>query len=201
MLRAGDLVVLTGPLGAGKTTLVQGIGEGSAVRGQVASPTFIIARVHPPLGGGPALVHVDAYRLGSLDELEALDLDASLEDSVTVVEWGEGLVEVLSADRLEVTLDRGHGARRAGEDVAGADRRVRTSPSRAGWSCAAVGPRWAGVVLPERLIGEGCQDGGRARPGSRHLHRHRRGARRATAPPWPGGRWPSSAATPSCSAR
>ncbi len=146
VLRAGDLVVLTGPLGAGKTTLVQGIGDGMAVRGQVASPTFIIARVHPPLGDGPALVHADAYRLGSLDELEALDLDTSLEESVTVVEWGEGLVEVLSADRLEVTLDRGHGGvagrgRRgasAGEDVA-VPRRL---------AVRGVGPRWAGVVLP-----------------------------------------------------
>ncbi|WP_372592737.1 tRNA (adenosine(37)-N6)-threonylcarbamoyltransferase complex ATPase subunit type 1 TsaE, partial [Actinotalea sp.] len=76
LLRAGDLVVLTGPLGAGKTTLTQGLGSGLGVRGQVASPTFIIARVHPSLGDGPPLVHVDAYRLGSLEELDALDLDA-----------------------------------------------------------------------------------------------------------------------------
>src|SRR4051795_4971836 len=91
LLRAGDLVVLTGDLGAGKTTLTQGLGAGLGVRGQVASPTFIIARVHPPLADGPALVHVDAYRLGSLDEVDALDLDTSLDESVTVVEWGEGL--------------------------------------------------------------------------------------------------------------
>ena len=104
LLRAGDLVVLTGPLGAGKTTLVQGIGQGLEVRGPVTSPTFVIARVHPALGGGPGLVHVDAYRLGSVAEVDDLDLDASLDDCVTVVEWGEGLVEGLAADRLEVTI-------------------------------------------------------------------------------------------------
>lgn len=149
LLRPGDLVVLTGPLGAGKTTLVQGIGAGLGVRGQVASPTFIIARVHPSLAGGPALVHTDAYRLGSLDELEALDLDESLEDSVTVVEWGEGLVEVLSEDRLEVLLDRGQGSGGA-PDAAGSaadegsldDVGVRTATVRG------LGARWAGVELP-----------------------------------------------------
>lgn len=145
LLRPGDLVVLTGPLGAGKTTLVQGIGAGLGVRGQVASPTFIIARVHPALGPGPALVHVDAYRLGSLDELEALDLDESLEESVTVVEWGEGLVEVLSEDRLEVVLDRGQGGTSAGPQDEGSldDVGVRTATVRG------VGARWAGVQLPQ----------------------------------------------------
>lgn len=108
-LRAGDLVMLTGDLGAGKTTLTQGIGTGLGVRGQVASPTFIIARVHPPLADGPYLVHVDAYRLGSLDEVEALDLDASLDESVTVVEWGQDLVESLAEDRLEITIERPRG--------------------------------------------------------------------------------------------
>jgi tRNA threonylcarbamoyladenosine biosynthesis protein TsaE len=105
-LRAGDLVVLTGELGAGKTTLAQGIGAGLQVRGDVTSPTFVIARVHPSLVDGPALVHVDAYRLGGLSELDDLDLDASVEESVTVVEWGEGIAESLSAHRLEVRLDR-----------------------------------------------------------------------------------------------
>ncbi|GAA0331984.1 tRNA (adenosine(37)-N6)-threonylcarbamoyltransferase complex ATPase subunit type 1 TsaE [Actinoallomurus spadix] len=104
-LRAGDLVVLSGPLGAGKTTLTQGLGEGLKVRGPITSPTFVIARVHPSLAGGPALVHVDAYRLGGLDEVDDLDLD--LQDAVTVVEWGEGMVEELSEDRLEVTIERG----------------------------------------------------------------------------------------------
>lgn len=110
VLRAGDLVVLTGGLGAGKTTLTQGIGEGLGVRGPVTSPTFVIARVHPSLTGGPALVHVDAYRLDGLAELDDLDLDASVEESVTVVEWGRGLAEGLSEDYLELTL-RGSDAR------------------------------------------------------------------------------------------
>jgi tRNA threonylcarbamoyladenosine biosynthesis protein TsaE len=111
-LVAGDLVILSGGLGAGKTTLTQGIGEGLKVRGPVTSPTFVIARVHPSLAGGPALVHVDAYRLGSVVEVDDLDLDASLEDSITVVEWGEGLVEDLSEDRLEITIGRGLGEER-----------------------------------------------------------------------------------------
>jgi tRNA threonylcarbamoyladenosine biosynthesis protein TsaE len=104
-LRAGDLVVLSGGLGAGKTTLTQGIGTGLGVRGPVTSPTFVIARVHPSLVGGPALVHADAYRLGDGFEIDDLDLDASLADSVTVVEWGEGKVERLAEDRLEVHLE------------------------------------------------------------------------------------------------
>lgn len=104
LLRPGDLVVLSGDLGSGKTTLTQGLGEGLGVRGPVTSPTFVIARVHPSLAGGPALVHVDAYRLGGLDELDDLDLDAELDTSVTVVEWGHGLADDLSEDRLEITL-------------------------------------------------------------------------------------------------
>jgi tRNA threonylcarbamoyladenosine biosynthesis protein TsaE len=104
LLRAGDLVVLTGPLGAGKTTLAAGIGEGLGVRGPVTSPTFVIARVHPSADGGPDLVHADAYRLGSRAEVDDLDLDANLERSVTVVEWGEGLVEELADSHLEVTI-------------------------------------------------------------------------------------------------
>src|SRR5215813_13688157 len=104
MLRPGDLVVLNGALGTGKTTLVQGIGAGLGIRGPVTSPTFVIARVHPSLTGGPALVHADAYRLASPAEVDDLDLDASLETSVTVVEWGGGLVEGLAADRLDVSI-------------------------------------------------------------------------------------------------
>ncbi len=106
LLRAGDLVVLAGSLGAGKTTLVQGLGEGLAVRGPVTSPTFVIARVHPSLRGGPDLVHADAYRLGSRLEVDDLDLDADLDHSVTVVEWGEGMVENLAPGYLRVTIDR-----------------------------------------------------------------------------------------------
>jgi len=110
MLRAGDLVVLTGDLGAGKTTLTRGVGEGLGVRGQVTSPTFVLARVHPATAGGPPLVHVDAYRLTTFAEVDDLDLDASLDDSVTVVEWGEGRVEDLAESRLEVTLRRARDA-------------------------------------------------------------------------------------------
>ncbi len=109
VLRPGDLVVLTGDLGAGKTTLTQGIGEGLGVRGPVTSPTFVIARVHPSQAEGPPLVHVDAYRLGSIAEVDDLDLDASLDESVTVVEWGDGLVDDLTSDRLHVAITRPRG--------------------------------------------------------------------------------------------
>ena len=106
LLRAGDLVILSGSLGAGKTTLVQGIGEGLGVRGPVTSPTFVIARIHPSLTGGPDLVHADAYRLASPAEVDDLDLDEAMDSSVTVVEWGGGLAEGLADDRLEVTITR-----------------------------------------------------------------------------------------------
>ncbi|MBT2411715.1 tRNA (adenosine(37)-N6)-threonylcarbamoyltransferase complex ATPase subunit type 1 TsaE [Streptomyces sp. ISL-12] len=110
LLRPGDLVMLSGELGAGKTTLTRGLGEGLGVRGAVTSPTFVIARVHPSLGDGPPLVHVDAYRLsGGLDEMEDLDLDVSLPDSVIVVEWGEGKVEELTDDRLQLVIHRAAG--------------------------------------------------------------------------------------------
>jgi len=109
VLRAGDLVLLTGPLGAGKTALAQGVGAGLGVRGEVTSPTFVIARVHrpdPARGGVLPLVHVDAYRLGGVLEVDDLDLDAELADSVTLVEWGGGLAERLSDAHLEVRLSR-----------------------------------------------------------------------------------------------
>ncbi|QIX25802.1 tRNA (adenosine(37)-N6)-threonylcarbamoyltransferase complex ATPase subunit type 1 TsaE [Nocardioides sp. JQ2195] len=106
MLRAGDLLILTGELGAGKTTFTRGIGTGLQVRGNISSPTFVIARVHPSLVDGPALVHVDAYRLESIDDIDDLDLEATLAESVTVVEWGAGLAEGLADDRLEITLVR-----------------------------------------------------------------------------------------------
>jgi len=109
LLHGGDLIMLNGPLGAGKTTLTQGIARGMGVRARVVSPTFVIAQVHHSAGDGPDLVHVDAYRLNSLEELDALDLDASLEDSVTVVEWGEGKVEVLTPDRLVISITRAEG--------------------------------------------------------------------------------------------
>jgi tRNA threonylcarbamoyladenosine biosynthesis protein TsaE len=106
LLRAGDLVILAGPLGAGKTTLVQGIGAGLGVRGPVTSPTFVIARVHPVVTGpGPALVHADAYRLGSISEVDDLDLDTDAASAVTIVEWGSGLAEGLAEDRLEISIE------------------------------------------------------------------------------------------------
>ena len=134
LLRPGDLVLLTGELGAGKTTLTRGLGEGLGVRGAVTSPTFVIARVHPSLSDGPPLVHVDAYRLGGgLEEMEDLDLDVSLPDSVIAVEWGEGKVEGLSEDRLHVVIERTHGT--AGADAEESDVR--------GVAVTGVGPRWA----------------------------------------------------------
>jgi tRNA threonylcarbamoyladenosine biosynthesis protein TsaE len=109
LLRAGDLVILDGPLGAGKTALARGIGAGLGVRGEVTSPTFVISRVHPPdpaRGGRLPLVHVDAYRLGGVLEVDDLDLDASVDESVTVVEWGGGKVEQLADAHLLVRIER-----------------------------------------------------------------------------------------------
>ncbi|MGQ0480145.1 MAG: tRNA (adenosine(37)-N6)-threonylcarbamoyltransferase complex ATPase subunit type 1 TsaE [Pseudonocardia sp.] len=109
---AGDVVLLSGPLGAGKTVLARGIGRGLGVIGQVTSPTFVIAREHPPGPGGRgvALVHVDAYRLGGRAELDDLDLDTDLATAVVVVEWGEGLAESLAGRHLLVRLSRRGGA-------------------------------------------------------------------------------------------
>lgn len=103
-LVAGDVVILSGDLGAGKTTFTQFLGEALSVRGPITSPTFVIARTHPSLIGGPSLVHVDAYRLESASELADLDLDASVDSSVTVIEWGEGLGEQLSDSWLHISL-------------------------------------------------------------------------------------------------
>lgn len=103
-LRAGDLVLLTGPLGAGKTTLTQGIVAGLGGRGPVVSPTFVIARVYR--GGRLPVLHVDAYRIGGVAEIDDLDLDASTDESVTIVEWGAGLIEGLVDDYLEVRIER-----------------------------------------------------------------------------------------------
>lgn len=142
LLRAGDLVLLTGPLGAGKTTLAAGIGRGLGVRGRVTSPTFVIAREHPSLADGPPLVHVDAYRLGGVEEVEGLDLEASLDDAVTLVEWGAGLVEDLVTDRLEVVLSRPEGLGGQDDLDAPAPRVVRVT---------GIGTRWDGVDLATAL--------------------------------------------------
>lgn len=106
LFRAGDVIVASGGLGAGKTTLTQGIGEGLRVDGPIISPTFVISRIHPNRGDGPALVHVDAYRLSSADELHDIDLDETQSSSVTLVEWGRGLADGLADDRLEIDIQR-----------------------------------------------------------------------------------------------
>jgi tRNA threonylcarbamoyladenosine biosynthesis protein TsaE len=128
LLCPGDLVLLDGDLGAGKTTLTQGIGAGLGVSAAVTSPTFVIARVHRD--GRIPLVHVDAYRLGATVDVDDLDLDASVEDSATVVEWGEGLVEGLSEHRLEIRIER----------PASDGDETRTV------TLSAVGERWAGIL-------------------------------------------------------
>lgn len=106
-LRAGDLVLLSGPLGAGKTALTRGIAAGMNVGGRVQSPTFIIAREHPARPGGVPLIHVDAYRLGGRLDLDILDLDTELTEAAVVIEWGEGLAEQLAdTDHLLIRLER-----------------------------------------------------------------------------------------------
>jgi tRNA threonylcarbamoyladenosine biosynthesis protein TsaE len=142
LLRSGDVVVLAGELGAGKTTLTQGVGAGLGVRGAVTSPTFVIARLHRPAGAGTGLLHVDAYRMGDATELDDLDLDAFTDDTVTVVEWGDGFAESLSASRLHVDLARSVGAD-APEGQSGEERRVIT--------VTAIGDRWVGVPLQAAL--------------------------------------------------
>lgn len=126
LLEPGDLIIASGPLGVGKTALVQGIGAGLQVEGRVLSPTFVIARVHR--GGRIPLVHVDAYRLGSMAEIEDLDLDTDLAGSVTVVEWGQGLVEQLSEEHLLIELSW------ASDETADAESRTATLiPYGPGW--------------------------------------------------------------------
>jgi tRNA threonylcarbamoyladenosine biosynthesis protein TsaE len=139
LLRAGDVLVLSGDLGAGKTTFTQGLGAALQVRGDITSPTFVISRVHPSLVGGPDLVHVDAYRLGGAAELDDLDLDTDLDRAITVVEWGEGLAEDLADSPLEIRILRTIGDEATGGDDAGSDlRTVELDP---------LGRRWLGVDL------------------------------------------------------
>jgi len=140
-LVAGDLVLLVGELGAGKTTLTQGIGAGLEVAGPITSPTFVISRVHRAAGRRPSLIHVDAYRLSGRAELDDLDLDAALDSGVTVVEWGEGSAEALSPDRLIVRLTRLPAEL---DDVA--DPGAETDDPRAA-VLQAVGSRWSDDAL------------------------------------------------------
>src|ERR1700761_5827893 len=156
VLRAGDLVIVSGGLGAGKTTLTQGIGDGLGGRGPITSPTFVPGGGPPRVTSAtaavtdeprPALVHADAYRLGSALELDDLDLDTDTAASVTVVEWGEGLAEGLAADRLEITIttaavgvpNEAESESDPGDLTGDIPRTVRIS---------AVGERWEGVKLP-----------------------------------------------------
>jgi tRNA threonylcarbamoyladenosine biosynthesis protein TsaE len=142
VLGAGDLVVLTGPLGAGKTTLTRGLGAALGARGQVSSPTFVLARTHPTTAG-PDLVHVDAYRLSDPVELDDLDLD--WDASIVVVEWGRGFVDGISDSVLDVEITRatGAGAPAAADDTDPDD--VPDEPRRV--VVTATGPRWADVDL------------------------------------------------------
>jgi tRNA threonylcarbamoyladenosine biosynthesis protein TsaE len=137
VLAPGDVVIASGDLGAGKTTLAQGVGAGLDAEGPVVSPTFVLARVHPSASGRPTLVHVDAYRIGSLDELEDIDLTSSLAESVTFVEWGSGIAESLSAERLELDIRRS-------TDPDDETRWVFLTP---------IGPRWEHVDLKKVASG------------------------------------------------
>jgi tRNA threonylcarbamoyladenosine biosynthesis protein TsaE len=134
--RGGDVVVLSGDLGAGKTTLTQGLARGLGIEERITSPTFVISRAHANPAGGPDLVHVDAYRVGSALELDDLDLDSDLATSVVVVEWGGGLAERLSPERLDVVINRS-------EDGSDEHRRV---------SLTGIGHRWAAFVEGPVLV-------------------------------------------------
>lgn len=134
LLRAGDLLVLTGPLGAGKTTLTRGIGDGLEVRGPVTSPTFVLARTHPSLVGGVPLVHVDAYRLSSALELDDLDIDFAR--SVVVVEWGGGMLDGVAESWLEIEIVRPTGASEGDTDPESDADEPRTV------TVTGFGPRW-----------------------------------------------------------
>lgn len=176
-LKAGDVLLLSGELGAGKTTFTRSLGEGLGVREGVISPTFVLSRVHPnlpegPRPGGPDLVHVDAYRLSSAEELDDLDLEFSMPRSVTVIEWGRDKAEHLSDSRLELDFTRLTGADarfaysgaeefswddedEAGEGTAGEDLEDLEAdvPEPRLLRVRAFGPRWEGTFeeLADRL--------------------------------------------------
>ena len=146
VLEAGDLVVLSGELGAGKTTFTQGLGEGLGVREGIISPTFVLVRIHPnlpagPRPGGPDLVHVDAYRLGSAAEIDDIDLENTMDSSVTVVEWGKERVEHLSESRLEIDLHRAIGLG-TGLPSAGLDFDTEDADEPRTIVMRGYGPRW-----------------------------------------------------------
>lgn len=149
VLVAGDVVILAGELGAGKTTFTRGLGTGLGVRGAVTSPTFVISRVHPSAGDGPALVHVDAYRLGGVTELDDLDLDMYAASAVTVVEWGDGIAESLSPHHVRVHLGR-QAERVAVLRLAVAEVTDSVDDVRV-LTVAASGARWTGVPLAATL--------------------------------------------------
>ncbi|WP_264674066.1 tRNA (adenosine(37)-N6)-threonylcarbamoyltransferase complex ATPase subunit type 1 TsaE [Brevibacterium sp. CFH 10365] len=142
-LRAGDLLILTGNLGAGKTTFTQSLGKALDVAGRITSPTFIIARVHPSRSGGPALVHVDAYRLADGEELEDLDLDSELDESITVVEWGAGMAEQLSSDHLDITIAPVWDEDTDDEELIGADDEDESEDERRTVDLTGHGDAWA----------------------------------------------------------
>jgi tRNA threonylcarbamoyladenosine biosynthesis protein TsaE len=179
LCRAGDVIILAGELGAGKTTFVQGLAAGLGVRGAVTSPTFVISRLHASAPGGLALVHVDAYRVGDGAELDDLDLDAYTDQAVTVVEWGDGVAEALSPHRLRVQL-----ARDVTDPAPGVHAQASPSGGSATKSCGGeldeaaewrrvtvtpTGSRWTGVPLRATLAqaavprpGGGRDDAGRS---------------------------------------
>ncbi|NUT69855.1 tRNA (adenosine(37)-N6)-threonylcarbamoyltransferase complex ATPase subunit type 1 TsaE [Pseudarthrobacter sp. C4D7] len=151
VLQAGDLLVLSGELGAGKTTFTQGLGEGLGVRPGIISPTFVLVRIHPnlpdgPRPGGPDLVHVDAYRLGSAAEIDDIDLENTMDSAVTVVEWGHERVEHLSDSRLEIDLHRAiglDGSAEASRDALDFDAEDTDEPRTI--AMRGYGPRWANL--------------------------------------------------------
>ncbi|TFC50479.1 tRNA (adenosine(37)-N6)-threonylcarbamoyltransferase complex ATPase subunit type 1 TsaE [Cryobacterium sp. TMT2-17-1] len=140
LLQAGDLIVLTGPLGAGKTTFTRGLGEGLQVRGSVTSPTFVLARTHPSTIGGPPLVHVDAYRLGSALELDDLDID--FVRSIVVVEWGRGMLIGIADSWLDIEIERPVGASQAAASVVADEAEVLDLDEPRTVTVTPHGPRW-----------------------------------------------------------